>query len=153
MNKLTIILLLTFLGIANITWSQINSSTTLKDLNKKISSANTNTKEIVSTVKNTSTAGVLSALDNQLKNKFKLDGVKSELSGETLKVRAASAAYAKLPASLKNSQGNKVLDATTQMLSGDATLKSLNVKTVAIDMVRDMSVGKVIQSFSKTVAK
>ncbi|MFY8189843.1 MAG: hypothetical protein ACOVK9_02670 [Bacteroidia bacterium] len=153
MNKLTIILLLTFLGIANITWSQINSSTALKDLNKKISSANTNTKEIVSTVKNTSTAGVLSALDNQLKNKFKLDGVKSELSGETLKVRAASAAYAKLPASLKNSQGNKVLDATTQMLSGDATLKSLNVKTVAIDMVRDMSVGKVIQSFSKTVAK
>jgi hypothetical protein len=151
MNKLSAILLLTFLGIANITWSQINSSTTLKDLNKKISS--TNTKQAVSTVKNTSTAGVLSALDNQLKNKFKLDGVKSELSGETLKVRAASAAYAKLPASLRNTQGNKVLDATTKMLSGDATLKSLNVKTVAIDMVRDMSVGKVIQSFSKTVAK
>jgi len=151
MNKLTTILLLTFLGIANITWSQINSSTTLKDLNKKIST--TNTKQAVSTVKNTSTAGVLSALDNQLKNKFKLDGVKSELSGETLKVRAASAAYAKLPASLRNTQGNRVLDATTQMLSGDATLKSLNVKTVAIDMVRDMSVGKVIQSFSKTVAK
>ncbi|MDP3928196.1 MAG: hypothetical protein Q8R57_04185 [Bacteroidota bacterium] len=151
MNKLTTILLLTFLGIANITWSQINSSTTLKDLNKKVST--TNTKQAVSTVKNTSTAGVLSALDNQLKNKFKLDGVKSELSGETLKVRAASAAYAKLPASLRNTQGNRVLDATTQMLSGDATLKSLNVKTVAIDMVRDMSVGKVIQSFSKTVAK
>jgi len=151
MNKLTTILLLTFLGIANITWSQINSSTTLKDLNKKIST--TNTKQAVSAVKNTSTAGVLSALDNQLKNKFKLDGVKSELSGETLKVRAASAAYAKLPASLRNTQGKKVLDATTQMLSGDATLKSLNVKTVAIDMVRDMSVGKVIQSFSKTVAK
>ena len=151
MNKLTTILLLTFLGIANITWSQINSSTTLKDLNKKIST--TNTKQAVSTVKNTSTAGVLSALDNQLKNKFKLDGVISELSGETLKVRAASAAYAKLPASLRNTQGKKVLDATTQMLSGDATLKSLNVKTVAIDMVRDMSVGKVIQSFSKNVAK
>ena len=151
MNKLTTILLLTFLGIANITWSQINSSTTLKDLNKKIST--TSTKQAVSTAKNTNTAGVLSALDNQLKNKFNLDGVKSELSGETLKVRAASAAYAKLPASLRNTQGNKVLDATTQMLSGDATLKSLNVKTVAIDMVRDMSVGKVIQSFSKTVAK
>jgi hypothetical protein len=151
MNKLTTILLLTFLGIANITWSQINSSTTLKDLNKKIST--TSTKQAVSTAKNTNTAGVLSALDNQLKNKFNLDGVKSELSGETLKVRAASAAYAKLPASLRNTQGNKVLDATTQMLSGDATLKSLNVKTVAVDMVRDMSVGKVIQSFSKTVAK
>lgn len=153
MNKLTAFFLMAFLGLANFSSAQINSSTTIKDLSKKVRTTNTVAKTTAATVKNTSTASVLNSLDSQLKNRFKLDAVKSELSGETLKVRAASAAYAKLPASLRNTQGQNVLNGATQLLSGNADLKSLNVKTIAIEMVRDMSVGKVIQSFSRTVAK
>ncbi|MCG9878999.1 MAG: hypothetical protein MH472_00225 [Bacteroidia bacterium] len=145
MKTLSILFTIGVMTWANQTHAQINTSQ-LKKLNKQA-------QTVTNTAKNTTTNSLLSTLDSQLKQKFKLDDVKSELSGETLRVKAASAAYSKLPASAQNAQGKRILEGASKMIGSGEGLKSLNIKTLAVDMVKDMTVSKAVQSFSKQLSK
>lgn len=145
MRTLSILFAIVIIACANKVQAQISTSQ-LKKLNQQAKTAGT-------AVKSATTSSVLSTLDSQLKEKFKLDAVKSEISGETLRVKAASAAYSKLPAAAQNAQGKRILEGTAKMIGSGDGLKSLNIKSLAIDMVKDMSVGKAINSFSKQLVK
>jgi len=89
---------------------------------------------------------MLSQLDEQLRQKFRLDAVKSELSGETLRVKAASAAFARLPASAQNAHGARIIEGAVSMLGAQ---QSKPIKTLVVDLVQDITVGNAIKSFSR----
>jgi hypothetical protein len=91
---------------------------------------------------------MLSQLDEQLRQKFRLDAVKSEFSGETLRVKAASAAFGRLPAAAQNAHGARILEGAANLLG---TQQSIPVKTLVVDLVKDITVGNAIKSFSRQV--
>ena len=136
-----IILFLCFLlgfGIAKEAAAQISTSQ-IRNLSKQVKQVNTDAKSVGTRV-------LLSQLDDQLRQKFKLDAVKSVLSGETLSVKAASAAFARLPAASQNAHGARILEGAVSMLGAQ---KSLPVKTLVVDLVQDINVGNSINRFSR----
>jgi|688.fasta_scaffold161174_2 hypothetical protein len=132
--------LLLGLGLANEAGAQISTSQ-IRSVSKQVKQAN-------SAAKNASSGLMLSQLDEQLRQKFRLDAVKSELSGETLRVKAASAAFARLPAASQNAHGARILEGAVTMLGAQ---KSTPVKTLVVDLVQDITVGNAIKSFSRQV--
>ena len=132
--------LLLGLGLANEAGAQISTSQ-IRSVGKQVKQAN-------SAAKNASSGIMLSQLDEQLRQKFRLDAVKSELSGETLRVKAASAAFARLPAASQNANGARIIEGAATMLGAQ---KSTPVKTLVVDLVQDITVGNAIKSFSRQV--
>ena len=112
----------------------------------QIRSASKQVKQASSAAKNVVSGAMLSQLDEQLRQKFRLDAVKSELSGETLRVKAASAAFARLPASAQNAHGARILEGAVSMLGAQ---QSKPIKTLVVDLVQDITVGNAIKSFSR----
>jgi hypothetical protein len=136
-NMLLICFLLT-IGWVNNAEAQINTSQ-LRSINKQVQQVNNVAKNVGSGV-------LLSNLDTQLKQKFRLDGVKSELTGETLKVKAASAAFARLPVASQNAHGKRILDGAVMLLSDR---QGLPIKTVVVELVKDITLANAISSFSR----
>ena len=129
-----------FIGL-NLFWvlttkAQIN--TNLQQL-KKIENS------IVGNAKNASSAALLQSLDAQLKNKFSLDGVKSQLLGNTLNVKLADMDFTKLN---PNAQGKQATLFTEAIKNSIATgnLKSLGISTIVVEMVKSMSVPEILQT-------
>jgi hypothetical protein len=136
-----IILFLCFLlgfGMAKEAGAQISTSQ-IRSLSKQVKQASSSAKNVVS-------GAMLSQLDEQLRQKFRLDAVKSELSGETLRVKAASAAFARLPASAQNAHGARIIEGAVSMLGAQ---QSKPIKTLVVDLVQDITVGNAIKSFSR----
>lgn len=130
-------LLLSF-GMAKEAGAQISTSQ-IRSLSKQVKQANTTAKSVGIGV-------MLSQLDEQLRQKFRLDAVKSELSGETLRVKAASAAFTRLPADAQNAHGTRILEGVVSMLGAQ---QSKLVKTLVVDLVQDIALGNAIKSFSR----
>jgi hypothetical protein len=139
-----IIIFLCFLfgfGMAKEAGAQISTSQ-IRSASKQVKQV----KQVNSAAKNVVSGAMLSQLDEQLRQKFRLDAVKSELSGETLRVKAASAAFARLPASAQNAHGARILEGAVSMLGAQ---KSKPIKTLVVDLVQDITVGNAIKSFSR----
>jgi hypothetical protein len=132
--------LLLGLGMAKEVGAQINSAQ-IRHINKQVKQVNTAAKQVGS-------GFMLSQLDEQLRQKFRLDAVKSEFSGETLRVKAASAAFGRLPAAAQNAHGARILEGAANLLG---TQQSIPVKTLVVDLVKDITVGNAIKSFSRQV--
>jgi hypothetical protein len=132
--------LLVGLGMANEVGAQINTAQ-IRHINKQVKQVNTAAKHVGS-------GFMLSQLDEQLRQKFRLDAVKSEFSGETLRVKAASAAFGRLPAAAQNAHGARILEGAANLLG---TQQSIPVKTLVVDLVKDITVGNAIKSFSRQV--
>jgi hypothetical protein len=132
--------LLVGLGMANEVGAQINTAQ-IRHINKQVKQVNTAAKQVGS-------GFMLSQLDEQLRQKFRLDAVKSEFSGETLRVKAASAAFGRLPAAAQNAHGARILEGAANLLG---TQQSIPVKTLVVDLVKDITVGNAIKSFSRQV--
>jgi len=132
--------LLVGLGMANEVGAQINTAQ-IRHINKQVKQVNTAAKQVGS-------GFMLSQLDEQLRQKFRLDAVKSEFSGETLRVKAASAAFGRLPAAAQNAHGARILEGAANLLG---TQQSVPVKTLIVDLVKDITVGNAIKSFSRQV--
>ncbi len=128
------------LGMAKEVEAQINSAQ-IRHINKQVKQVNTAAKQVGS-------GFMLSQLDEQLRQKFRLDAVKSEFSGETLRVKAASAAFGRLPAAAQNAHGARILEGAANLLG---TQQSIPVKTLVVDLVKDITVGNAIKSFSRQV--
>jgi hypothetical protein len=128
------------LGMAKEVGAQINSAQ-IRHINKQVKQVNTAAKQVGS-------GFMLSQLDEQLRQKFRLDAVKSEFSGETLRVKAASAAFGRLPAAAQNAHGARILEGAANLLG---TQQSIPVKTLVVDLVKDITVGNAIKSFSRQV--
>ncbi len=109
-------------------------------------------KTAVSDAQKSSTAGVLGNLDTQLKNQFKLDGVKSQIVGDALKIKVADSDFTKLSATSKTKQGNEMLGAASSILSGSGlNLKGLGISNIILEMVKSMSVSEILQTFKKKI--
>jgi hypothetical protein len=132
--------LLVGLGMAKEVGAQINTAQ-IRHINKQVKQVNTAAKQVGS-------GFMLSQLDEQLRQKFRLDAVKSEFSGETLRVKAASAAFGRLPAAAQNAHGARILEGAANLLG---TQQSIPVKTLVVDLVKDITVGNAIKSFSRQV--
>lgn len=132
--------LLLGLGMAKEVGAQINTAQ-IRHINKQVKQVNTAAKQVGS-------GFMLSQLDEQLRQKFRLDAVKSEFSGETLRVKAASAAFGRLPAAAQNAHGARILEGAANLLG---TQQSMPVKTLVVDLVKDITVGNAIKSFSRQV--
>jgi hypothetical protein len=132
--------LLLGLGMAKEVGAQINTAQ-IRHINKQVKQVNTAAKQVGS-------GFMLSQLDEQLRQKFRLDAVKSEFSGETLRVKAASAAFGRLPAAAQNAHGARILEGAANLLG---TQQSIPVKTLVVDLVKDITVGNAIKSFSRQV--
>jgi len=128
------------LGMAKEVGAQINTAQ-IRHINKQVKQVNTAAKQVGS-------GFMLSQLDEQLRQKFRLDAVKSEFSGETLRVKAASAAFGRLPAAAQNAHGARILEGAANLLG---TQQSIPVKTLVVDLVKDITVGNAIKSFSRQV--
>lgn len=138
MKNMFLICFLLTIGLANNSEAQINTSQ-LRHINKQVQQVNKVAKNVGSGV-------LLSNLDTQLKEKFRLDGVKSELTGETLKVKAASAAFARLPVASQNAHAKRILDGAV-MLVGNR--QELPIKSVVVELVKDITLANAISSFSR----
>lgn len=104
----------------------------------------------VSSTQSNSTKSVLNNLDAELMKKFKLDGVKSEIVGNTLKMKVADEDLAGLSASARDAQGNAMLNSAMDILKGSGlNLKNLGVKNVLLEMVKNMSVKEILGSISR----
>jgi len=132
--------LLVGLGMAKEVGAQINTAQ-IRHINKQVKQVNTAAKQVGS-------GFMLSQIDEQLRQKFRLDAVKSEFSGETLRVKAASAAFGRLPAAAQNAHGARILEGAANLLG---TQQSIPVKTLVVDLVKDITVGNAIKSFSRQV--
>ncbi|MBU3662876.1 MAG: hypothetical protein FGM41_06730 [Bacteroidetes bacterium] len=104
----------------------------------------------ISGAQNNSTKAVLSNLDTELMKKFSLDGVKSEIVGNTLKMKVADTDLAKLSASARDAKGNDMLNSAMDLLKGNGmNLKGLGVTNVLLEMVKNMSLKEILGSVSK----
>jgi hypothetical protein len=108
--------------------------------------------KVVADAQKSTTASVLGELDKQLQSQFKLDGVKSQLIGDALKIKVADSDFTKLSAASKTKQGNDMLGAALGILSGSGlNLKSLGIKNVILEMFKSMSVNDVLSTAKKTL--
>jgi hypothetical protein len=104
----------------------------------------------VSSTQSNSTKSVLSNLDAELMKKFNLDGVKSEIVGNTLKMKVADTDLAGLSASALDAKGNAMLNSAMDLVKGNGlNLKSLGVNNVLVEMVKNMSLKDILGSVSK----
>lgn len=109
-------------------------------------------KTAVSNAQNSATSSMLANLDSKLKSQFKLDGVKSQIMGNALKIKVADSDFNKLSATNKTKQGNEILGAATNILSGSGlNLKNIGIGTIILEMVKSMSLSDIIQTFKKKV--
>jgi hypothetical protein len=82
--------------------------------------------------------------------KFNLDGVKSEIVGNTLKMKVADTDLAGLSASALDAKGNAMLNSAMDLVKGNGlNLKSLGVNNVLVEMVKNMSLKDILGSVSK----
>jgi hypothetical protein len=96
--------------------------------------------------KKNSTATILGNLDKQIKSQFKLDGVKSQIMGDALKIKVADSDFKKLSAVSRNKQGNQIIDATNGLLTGGGlNLKGLGIKNIILEMVSSMNLNDILQ--------
>jgi hypothetical protein len=99
-----------------------------------------------------STASALSNLDKQLKEQFKLDGVKSSVVGDALKIKVANSDFTKLSAASKTKQGNDMLGSALRILTGSGlNLKSMGLKSVILEMFKSMTINDVLSTAKKTL--
>ena len=126
-------LLFCFSGLSFVGFSQVKG---LKDLSNKVAPS-----------QSAATATILKNLDEQLKTKFSLDGVKSELVGNVLKIKAADADYAKLTSTLRAAEGQKILTTAKSVLGTSGfDAKGLNVKEIVLEMLPKLDAKTVLQS-------
>lgn len=131
MKKL--ILLLCLVNISYLGFSQVKG---IKELNNKVNSS-----------QNAASAGILKNLDEQLKSKFSLDAVKSELVGNVLNIKAADTDFAKLSAGLRTNEGQKILTQAKSILgSSGFDAKGLNVKEIVLEMLPNLNAKSVLQT-------
>ncbi|MCF8253128.1 MAG: hypothetical protein K9H61_04535 [Bacteroidia bacterium] len=98
------------------------------------------------------TAAALASLDKQLKDKFKLDGVKSSLVGDALKIQVADSDFTKLSAANQTKQGNQILDSALGILSGSGlNLKSLGINNILVELLQSLNLNTILSSIKKTL--
>ncbi len=108
--------------------------------------------KVVADAQKSTTAIGLSELDKQLKDQFKLDGVKSQVMGDALKIKVADSDFTKLSAASKTKQGNDILGSAMGILSRSGlNLKSLGIKNVILEMFKSMNVNDVLSTVKKTL--
>ena len=108
--------------------------------------------KVVADAQKSTTASGLSELDKQLKDQFKLDGVKSQVLGDALKIKVADSDFTKLSAASKTKQGNDILGSALGILSRSGlNLKSLGIKNVILEMFKSMNVNDVLSTVKKTL--
>ncbi|MDZ4666569.1 MAG: hypothetical protein SGJ00_01680 [bacterium] len=113
---------------------------------------NKQSKTAAADAQKASTASILSNLDAQLKSQFKLDGVKSQIMGDALKIKVADSDFNKLSATSKTKQGNEILGAASSILSGSGlNLKGLGIGSIILEMVKSMSLSEILQTFKKKI--
>jgi hypothetical protein len=123
--------------------ANLTAQSSLNKLSKQAQSS-------VSSTQSNSTKSVLSNLDAELMKKFNLDGVKSEIVGNTLKMKVADADLAGLSASALDAKGNAMLNSAMDLVKGNGlNLKSLGVNNVLVEMVKNMSLKDILGSVSK----
>ncbi len=133
MNMKKWMLLLCFANLSFFGFAQVKG---IKDLSSKV---NANQSAATSTI--------LKNLDEQLKTKFSLDGVKSELVGNVLNIKAADADFAKLSAGLRSNEGQKILTSAKSILGTTGfDAKGLKVKEIVLDMVPNITAKSVLQT-------
>ena len=141
MKKISLMLVIGFGLLASTATAQIGGA--MDKLSKQ-------SKTAVSDAQKSSTAGILSNLDTQLKNQFKLDGVKSQIVGNALKIKVADSDFTKLSAASKTKQGNEMLGAASSILSGSGlNLKGMGISSIILEMVKSMSISDILQTFKK----
>lgn len=141
MKKISLMLVIGFGLLASTATAQIGGA--MDKLSKQ-------SKTAVSDAQKSSTAGILSNLDTQLKNQFKLDGVKSQIVGNALKIKVADSDFTKLSAASKTKQGNEILGAASSILSGSGlNLKGMGISSIILEMVKSMSISDILQTFKK----
>jgi hypothetical protein len=143
MKKISLMFVIGFGLLASTATAQIGGA--MDKLSKQ-------SKTVVSDAQKSSTAGILSNLDTQLKNQFKLDGVKSQIVGDALKIKVADSDFTKLSAASKTKQGNEMLGAASSILSGSGlNLKGMGIGSIILDMVKSMSLSEILQTFKKKI--
>jgi hypothetical protein len=141
MKKISLMLVIGFGLLASTATAQIGGA--MDKLSKQ-------SKTAVSDAQKSSTSGILSNLDTQLKNQFKLDGVKSQIVGNALKIKVADSDFTKLSAASKTKQGNEMLGAASSILSGSGlNLKGMGISSIILEMVKSMSISDILQTFKK----
>jgi hypothetical protein len=98
------------------------------------------------------TATALANLDKKLKEQFKLDGVKSSLVGDALKIQVADSDFTKLSAANQTKQGNQIMDSALGILSGSGlNLKSLGINSILVELLQSMNLNTILNSVKKTL--
>lgn len=132
MEKVLIICFLLVFGISIESQSQIGVS----NLTKQVSAD--------------ATKKMLGNLDSEMKKQFKLDGVKSEIAGDVLKMKVADSDFASMTNNLRTSTGNNMLEQAVKLAKGNGiNLKGLGIKSVVLEMVKGLSVNEVLTKVSK----
>ncbi|OYU95017.1 MAG: hypothetical protein CFE21_11960 [Bacteroidetes bacterium B1(2017)] len=143
MKKLILLLLVAFAIQSNSAFAQLGGA--MDKLAKQGSAAATDAK-------NSSTSTILGNLDKSLKDQFKLDGVKSQIMGDVLKIKVADTDFTKLSAASKTKQGNQIADAASSILGGSGlNLQGLGLKNIIVEMFKSMSLNDILATIKKPI--
>ncbi len=141
MKKIILILFVSMFALANNANAQIGNA--INQLEKT-------GEKILTDTKKASTGTLLNAMDQSLKTRYNLDGVKSQIMGDVLKIRVADADFAKLTNGAKTSQAAQIMStANTLVKNNGLNLQGLGVKNVVVEMVKNMTATEIIQTLKK----
>ena len=107
-------------------------------------------EKLLADTKKASTSTLLSAMDQSLKAKYSLDGVKSQIMGDVLKIKVADNDFTKLTNGAKASQAAQIMNTANTLMKGNGlNLQGLGVKNVVLEMVKNMTATEIIQTLKK----
>ncbi len=141
MKKIILVLFVALFALSNNANAQLGNA--LNQLEKT-------GEKILTDTKKASTGTLLNAMDQSLKTRYSLDGVKSQIMGDVLKIRVADTDFTKLTNGAKASQAAQIMStANTLVKNNGLNLQGLGVKNVVVEMVKNMTATEIIQTLKK----